>query len=64
VETIAALSSRIREYDRKLEAVASEFYPQTDLLRQVQGVGTLTALACVLTLEDASRFEKSRAVGA
>ncbi len=64
VETIATLTARIREYDRKLEAVASEFYPQTELLRQVQGVGTLSALAFVLILEDASRFEKSRAVGA
>lgn len=64
VETIATLTARIQEYDRKLEAVANELYPQTDLLRQVQGVGTLSALAFVLILEDASRFEKSRAVGA
>jgi transposase len=45
IETIAALTARIQEYDRKLEAVANELYPTTILLRQVQGVGTLSALA-------------------
>lgn len=34
------------------------------MLRQVQGVGVLTALTFVLTLEDPNRFKKSRAVGA
>jgi transposase len=39
-------------------------YPETDLLRQVEGVGALTALAFVLTLENPERFAKSRSVGA
>jgi transposase len=64
LETIASLSERIREYDRRLESVAEKIYPETKLLRQVHGVGTLTALAFVLTLEDPSRFAKSRGVGA
>jgi transposase len=33
-------------------------------LRQVEGVGPLTALTFVLTIEDPYRFEKSRSVGA
>ena len=33
-------------------------------MRQVEGIGALTALTFVLTLEDPYRFEKSRAVGA
>jgi transposase len=33
-------------------------------LRQVEGIGPLTALTFVLTLEDPYRFEKSRSVGA
>ena len=33
-------------------------------MRQVPGVGTLTALAFVLTVEDPGRFEDSRVVGA
>jgi transposase len=60
LETITSLSERIREYDRRLEEVADELYPETKLLRQIHGVGALTALAFVLTLEDPSRFAKSR----
>ena len=36
----------------------------TELLRQVPGVGPLTALTYVLTLEDPTRFPRSRTVGA
>jgi transposase len=64
LEQIGSLTERIREYDRKLEAVSKEHYPETDLLRQVEGIGQLTALTFVLTLEDPYRFEKSRSVGA
>jgi transposase len=64
LETIGSLTQRIRDYERKLEMLAKERYPETDLLRQVEGVGTLTALTFVLTLEDPYRFEKSRSVGA
>jgi transposase len=65
LETIGSLTERIRDYERQLEAIAKERYPQeTELLRQVEGVGALTALTFVLTLEDPYRFEKSRSVGA
>jgi transposase len=64
LETIASLTERIRDYERQLETLSKERYPETDLLRQVEGVGTLTALTFVLTLEDPYRFEKSRSVGA
>ena len=33
-------------------------------MRQVEGIGPLTALTFVLTLEDPHRFKKSRSVGA
>ena len=61
---IGSLTERIRQYHLQLQIVAKERYPQTDLLRQVEGVGPLTALTFVLTLEDPHRFEKSRCVGA
>jgi transposase len=64
LEMIAELTARIRLYDCELEALAEEFYPETRLLRQVPGVGTLTALTFVLTIEDPIRFANSRAVGA
>jgi transposase len=64
LEQIASLTERIRDYDRKLVAISEEHYPETALLRQVEGIGPLTALCFVLTLEDPYRFEKSRSVGA
>lgn len=64
LQTIGSLTTQIREYDRKIEAVAGEPYPETKLLRQVKGVGPITALAFVLTLEDPHRFRDSRTVGA
>jgi transposase len=64
LEQIGSLTQRIREYERQLEEISKERYPETDLLRQVEGIGLLTALTFVLTLEDPHRFEKSRSVGA
>jgi transposase len=65
LEQIGSLTEHIRQYERQLETIAKEHYPhETDLLRQVEGVGTLTALTFVLSLEDPYRFEKSRCVGA
>jgi transposase len=63
LEQIGSLTERIRDYDRKLETICQEHYPETELLRQVEGIGPLTALTFVLTLEDPHRFEKSRTVG-
>jgi transposase len=65
LEQIGSLTERIRGYDRQLETVSEEHYPrETGLLHQVEGIGPLTALTFVLTLEDPHRFEKSRSVGA
>jgi transposase len=61
---VGSLTQRIRDYDRQLEEISKESYPETDLLRQVEGIGPLTALTFVLTLEDPYRFQKSRSVGA
>ena len=63
LETISALTQQIREYDRKIEQLCQDQYPETKLLRKVSGVGPITALAYVLTLEDPKRFMKSRDVG-
>jgi transposase len=62
IETISNLSEQIRRYDREIEALAKN-YPATNLLRQVSGVGALTALTFVLTVADPERFRKSRDIG-
>lgn len=64
LETIEQLTATIRQMDREVERLCRERYPETEHLRQVPGVGPITALYYVLTLEDPSRFTKSRAVGA
>ena len=64
LQQIGSLTERIRQYDRELQTIANERYPETELLRQVEGIGPLTALTFVLTIEDPYRFEKSRSVGA
>jgi transposase len=63
VRLVAALGDSIEEYDEKIEKLCSEKYGHTTLLRQVKGVGSLTSLAYVLTLENPKRFVKSRDVG-
>jgi len=60
---VETLTERIREYDEQLEELCKNRYPETKLLKQVHGVGTLIALTFVLTVEDPHRFHKSRAVG-
>jgi transposase len=64
LSTITQLSEQIHELDHRIEQIARKQYPETDVLRQVPGVGSLTALCYVLTLEDPSRFPTSRDVGA
>jgi transposase len=63
VEQIESLTEKIKEYDRKLEQIARDRYPETKLLRQVHGIGPLIALTFILTIEDKERFRKSRDVG-
>src|SRR5215510_12556933 len=63
VQFADALSACIQSYDQKIEELGSEKYGHTKLLRQVKGVGPITALAYVLTLENPEHFAKSRDVG-
>lgn len=63
VRQIESLTETIKESGRELEQIARKEYPETELLRQVQGVGLLIALTFVLTIEEAERFGKSRDVG-
>lgn len=58
-----AIEAKIREVDKQLEELAAECYPETERLKQVPGVGPLTALTFILTLESPDRFLKARDVG-
>ena len=61
---IEHLTYQIRLYDRRIEELSNKHYPETALLRQVKGVGPVTALAYVLTIESPERILKARNVGA
>ena len=63
LDQLAELERRIRQLDRDLERIAAVRHPDTVRLRQVCGVGSLTSLAFVLTVDDPTRFKKSRVVG-
>jgi len=63
VEVIAELTKRIRGMDEQVERIV-EAHPEAALLQQPKGVGLLTAVAFVRSIEDASRFKHSRQVGA
>lgn len=65
LDAIGELTARIAAYEKQIEgAISKEKYPETKRLRQVPGVGPITALAFVLTLGDPRRFRSSRTVGA
>jgi transposase len=63
LRVIAEVSQEIARFDKEVEALARR-WPVTQRLRQIKGVGALTALVFVLTLGDPYRFARSRAVGA
>jgi len=60
---LAEIENKIRGYDRRIEQVATERHPETQILRQVRGVGPVLSLAYVATIEDPARFASSRTVG-
>ena len=64
LDTLAVLRERILGFDRELRRLSTEVYPETALLSQVGGVGPITALCYVLTIEDPKRIKNSRNVGA
>jgi transposase len=55
-EEIAALDDQVKLLAKK--------YPDVEVIAQPNGVGILTALVFLLTVEDKSRFKSSRTVGA
>jgi transposase len=60
---VEQLNESIRKLDEELLKLAKEKYPQTKYVDQIYGVGPVVSLAFVLTIDDASRFGRSRDVG-
>ncbi|OVE73496.1 IS110 family transposase [bacterium B13(2017)] len=64
LEIIDTLTVKIRNYDKQIKELSEIKYPETKLLRQVNGVGPVTALTFILTIETPDKFQRSRTVGA
>jgi len=63
LETVEEVNEQIHRYDCEVEQLVETKYPQAKLMTQISGVGPLTALTFLLTLDDPHRFEKSRSEG-
>ena len=64
LKSIQIMTDEIRNFEKEIERLCKEEYPETLKMQQIKGVGPITALAFVLTIEDPRRFHKSREVGA
>ena len=64
LDVIDLLSEKIKYFDKRVLEMADKEYPETKLLRQLSGVGALTALSFLLIIDDPNRFKNSRSVGA
>jgi transposase len=63
IGVVGAITGAVHAYDKEIARLGKEEHPQTQLVQQVAGVGPLTALAFVATLEDPSRFPSNRLAG-
>lgn len=64
LDLLEQLNESIKGYEKQCQMLCKQRYPETAVLQSVPGVGPLTSLAFVLTLEDPSHFADSRTVGA
>lgn len=63
LKALDVLDQQIRHVERHLEKLCLERYPEAQRLQQVDGVGPVTALCFVLTLESPARLARTRDVG-
>lgn len=62
IQVLVTLNEQINTIDQKLQKLATEKYPVTQLLQQIHGVGPMTALCFVLVIGDPTRFSRGRKV--
>jgi transposase len=62
-EVLDQIAAQINVHDKNIKKLATK-YPDVKALEQVYGVGSLTAVAFILTLGEKERFRSSRMAGA
>jgi len=63
LKLIGRLNTEIRVFEREMERLCREAYPETAALQQVPGVGSIVSLTFILTLGSHERFASGRDVG-
>jgi len=64
LESLILTKEQIASYDKTIDQLIAKKYPAAQRIQQICGVGALTALTFVLTIEFPERFEDPRDVGA
>jgi transposase len=59
LQQIAEMTLKIKQYGRQIQLLTHMEYPETQAQLKVQGVGYITALTFVLTLNNEERFGRS-----
>jgi transposase len=64
LETLEEVNEQIYAYECQIEHLCqTKYQEEIERLKQVKGVGSITALAYRLTIEDAERFQRSCFIG-
>jgi len=63
IDMIGKLSEKINIYDRKVKILCDKEFPETKIFSGISGVGPITSLSFILTIEDPGHFRKSRDIG-
>lgn len=64
LEVLENLTKQIKHYEKQITEACANHHPAAIRLQQIPGVGPVTSLAFVLSIEDPHRFKDRRDVGA
>ena len=61
---LEGINSKIREYEKSIDEAVSKHHKEAQGLLKITGVGPITSLCFILTIEDPFRFDDTRDIGA
>jgi transposase len=64
LQVLDTMGQQIKALDKHVDTTIAEQYPDAARLMQINGVGPLTSLTFVLTVDDVGRFDRCRDIGA
>ena len=63
LETLEHILEKIKSIDEEIKMICLNEYPIAEKLNKIYGVGYITILTFILTIEDPKRFKKARDIG-